>query len=56
MDNNFKAKIDALVTEVANVTDLTRKIEILNYMEMQASFMLWQIEEEKRIDDDSHDF
>lgn len=56
MDNNFKIKIDALVDEINTVTDLIRKIEILNYMEQQSSFMLWQLEEEKRIDDDSRDY
>lgn len=56
MDNNFKMKIDALVNEINTVTDLIRKIEILNYMEQQSSFMLWQLEEEKRIDDDSRDY
>ena len=56
MDNNFKIKNDALVDEINTVTDLIRKIEILNYMEQQSSFMLWQLEEEKRIDDDSRDY
>lgn len=56
MDNNFKIKIDNLVDEINTVTDLVRKIEILNYMEQQASYMLWQLEEEKRIDDDSRDY
>lgn len=56
MDNNFKEKIDALVTEICAVTDLTKKVEILNYMEMQSSFMLWQLEDEVRIDEDSRDY
>lgn len=56
MDNNFKIKIDTLVGEINQVNDLNIKIDILNYMEQQASYMLWTIEEEKRIDDDSHDF
>lgn len=56
MDINFKRKIDELVNEVSTITDLTTKVEVLNYMEMQANFMLWQIEEEKRIDDDSRDY
>lgn len=56
MDINFKRKIDELVNEVSNVTDLTTKIDILNYMEQQANYMLWQIEEEQRIDQDSRDY
>ncbi|MBQ9472989.1 MAG: hypothetical protein IJU81_01105 [Bacteroidales bacterium] len=56
MDNNYKIKIDALVNEISGMTDLIRKIEVLNYMEQQASYLLWVIEEEKRIDDDSHDY
>ena len=56
MDNNYKIKIDALVNEISCMTDLIRKIEVLNYMEQQAAYLLWVIEEEKRIDDDSHDF
>ena len=56
MDNNFKQKIDALVTEICAVTDLTHKVEILNYMEQQSSFMLWQLEDEQRIDEDSRDY
>ncbi|KWW29552.1 MAG: hypothetical protein AUK63_1463 [bacterium P3] len=55
MDNNFKIKIDALVGEISQVNNLNIKIDILNYLEQQASYMLWQLEEEKRIDDDSHD-
>lgn len=56
MDVNFKEKIDAIVTEASKVNDLNIKIDILNYMEQQAAFMLWQLEEEKRIDEDSRDF
>ena len=56
MDNNFKIKIDALVGEINQVTNLSIKIDILNYLEQQAAYMLWTLEEEKRIDDDSRDF
>lgn len=55
MDNNFKIKIDNLVDEISQVNNLNIKIDILNYMEQQASYMLWTLEEEKRIDNDSHD-
>ncbi|MDY5968595.1 MAG: hypothetical protein SPJ13_01060 [Bacteroidales bacterium] len=56
MDVNFKEKIDSILTDLSNVNDLNIKVSILNYMEQQASFMLWQLEEEKRIDEDSRDF
>lgn len=56
MDNNFKQKIDTLVTEICSITDLTRRVEILNYMEQQSSFLLWQLEDEQRIDEDSRDY
>lgn len=56
MDNNFKLKIDALVNEISNISDLNIKLSVLDYMEQQSSYMIWQLEEEKRIDDDSHDF
>lgn len=55
MDNNFKIKIDQLVSEINAVTDLHIKVDILNYMEQQSSYMLWQLEDELRIDEDSHD-
>ncbi|MBQ9638776.1 MAG: hypothetical protein IJV22_04365 [Bacteroidales bacterium] len=54
MDNNFKQKIDALVSEVAAINNLTIKVDILNYMEQQAAFMLWQLSDEMHIDEDSH--
>lgn len=56
MDINFKRKIDELVNEVSNVTDLPTKIDILNYMEQQANYMLWMLEDEQRIDEDSRDY
>ena len=56
MDNNFKQKIDAVITELGTVTDLNIKTDILNYMEQQASYLLWQLEDERRIDEDSRDF
>ncbi len=56
MDNNMKLEIDQLVNKISNMTDLNIKVSVLNYMEQQAAYMLWQLEEEKRIDDDSHDF
>ena len=56
MDNNFKIKIDNLVSEIRAVTDLSIKVSILNYMEQAAAYMLWQLEDEQRIDEDSRDF
>lgn len=55
MDVNFKERIDALTNDINKVTDLNIKIDILNYMEQQSSFMLWQLEDEERIDEDSRD-
>lgn len=56
MDVNFKEKIDRLIAEVSALTDLTHKVEVLNYIEQQAGFLLWQLEDEQRIDEDSRDF
>lgn len=56
MDNNFKIKIDNLVNEINQVNDLSIKLSILNYMEQSAAYMLWQLEDEERIDEDSRDF
>ena len=54
MDNNIKKKIDEIVNEIGNITDLNIKHAVLTYMEQQAGFMLWQMEDEKHIDNDSH--
>ena len=54
MDNNLKTKIDELVGEIAKITDLHHRIDILNYMEQQSSYMLWLLEDELHIDNDSH--
>ncbi len=51
MDNNFKIRIDAIVEDLGKIQDLNIKIDILNYMEQQAAFLLWQLDEEKRIDE-----
>ena len=56
MDINFKRKIDDLVNEVSNITDLPTKIEVLNDMEQQSNYMLWLLEDEQRIDEDSRDY
>lgn len=53
MDNNLKIKIDQLTTEISKVTDLRQRIDILNYMEQQSSYMLWLLEDELHIDNDS---
>ena len=52
----MKMKIDALVAEITEITDLTKKLEVLNYMEQQSAFMLWQLEDEQRIVEDSRDY
>ena len=51
MDNNFKEKIDAIITELSDISDLNIKISVLNYMEQQASFMLWQLEDDERLNE-----
>ncbi len=54
MDNNIKIKIDEIINEISTITDLNIKHAVLTYMEQQAGFMLWQMEDEKHIDNDSH--
>ena len=54
MDNNLKIKIDEILNEVSAINDLNIKHAVLTYMEQQAGFMLWQLEDEKHIDNDSH--
>ena len=53
MDNNIKIKIDEIVAEIAKINDLHQRIDILNYMEQQSSYMLWLLEDELHIDNDS---
>ena len=52
MDLKFKEKIDALISEVAAVPDLA----VLNYIQQESGFLLWQLEDEQRIDEDSRDY
>lgn len=56
MDVVFKEKIDKLISEVSEVTDLTTKVAVLNYIGQQVGFLLWQLEDEQRIDEDSRDY
>ena len=56
MDLKFKEKIDALISEVATVPDLMTKIAVLNYIQQESGFLLWQLEDEQRIDEDSRDY
>ena len=56
MDLNFKIKIDQLISEVSALTDLTTKIAVLNYIQQESGFLLWQLEDEQRIDEDSRDY
>ena len=56
MDLKFKEKIDALISEVAAVPDLMTKISVLNYIQQETGFLLWQLEDEHRIDEDSRDY
>lgn len=54
MDNNIKKRIDEITNEISNINDLNIKHACLTYMEQQAAFMLWQMEDEKHIDNDSY--
>ena len=56
MDINFKEKIDRLIAEVSALTDLTTKIAVLNYIQQESGYLLWQLEDEQRIDEDSRDY
>ncbi|MBR6048592.1 MAG: hypothetical protein IKP83_00320 [Bacteroidales bacterium] len=56
MDLAFKEKIDKLISEVSEVTDLPTKIAVLNYIQQESGFLLWQLEDEQRIDEDSRDY
>ena len=53
MDNNIKVKIDEIINEISAINDLNIKHAVLTSMEQQAGFMLWQMEDEKHIDNDS---
>ena len=53
MDNNLKKKIDDIVAEISAINDLPHKVSILEYMEQQSSYMLWQLQDEIHIDYDS---
>lgn len=54
MDNNIKIKIDEVVAEISKINDLSQKIAILDYMEQQSSYMLWQLQDEEHIDHDAN--
>lgn len=56
MDNNFKQKIDQLITEVCTVNDLQIKLDILNYIEQQSSYMLWVLQDEAHINEDVQNY
>lgn len=54
MDHNIKSQIDDILNQIAAINDLNIKHAVLTYMEQQAAFMLWQMEDEKHIDNDAH--
>ncbi|MDY6370992.1 MAG: hypothetical protein SPL12_01665 [Bacteroidales bacterium] len=56
MDVKFKEKIDGLISEVSAITDLPTKVAVLNYIQQESGFLLWQLEDEQRIDEDSRDY
>jgi len=53
LDSTLKQKIDALVAEIATMTDLVQKVSVLEYMEREAGYLLWQLSDEIHIDADS---
>ncbi|MBR0072398.1 MAG: hypothetical protein IJP95_01040 [Bacteroidales bacterium] len=48
MDVAIKQKIDNLVQEISNISDLPAKMEAYNYMIRQADFCIYSLEEEQR--------
>ena len=48
MDIAIKEKIENLIQEISNISDLPTKMEAYNYMIRQADFCLWSLEEEQR--------
>ena len=56
MDNNIKLRIDEILEEICKINDLNAKADILTYMERQAAFQLWQLEEDLRVDHNMKDF
>ncbi|MBQ2508785.1 MAG: hypothetical protein II532_03345 [Bacteroidales bacterium] len=56
MDVNYKERIDAIINDLVNVTDLNIKKDILNYMVYEAAYLLDQMEDELRIDEASRNF
>lgn len=56
MNLEFKGKIDNLISEVAAIPDLETKVAVLNYIQQESGFLLWQLEDEQRIDEDSRDY
>ena len=47
MDVIIKEKIEKLVHEISNISDLNTKMEAYNYMIRQADFCIWSLEEEQ---------
>ncbi len=56
MNVDYKERIDAIINDLGNVTDLNIKKDILNYMMMESIFLLDQLEDELRIDESSRNF
>ena len=50
MSPNLQHKIDELLQEVSNINDLNIKFDTLTYIEQQAGFLLWQLEEDMHVD------
>ncbi|MBP5709471.1 MAG: hypothetical protein J6W84_00620 [Bacteroidales bacterium] len=50
MSPNIQNKIDELFQEVSNIRDLNIKFDTLTYIEQQAAYQLWELEEDMRVD------
>ena len=47
MDVEMKEKIDKLMNEVSNMSDLNQKMELFHYILRQADYCIWSLEEEQ---------
>jgi len=56
MNKNYREQIDQLIQEIGEITDLNIKADLLTYMEQQSSFLLWQLDEDLRVDQNMKNF
>jgi len=50
MTPKIQSEIDALLQKIGEINDLNMKFDTLTYIEQQAGFMLWQLEEDMHVD------